>query len=279
MSYYNISGKISSNAQGLDIDNRAFRYADALFESMYFTNGKIQLIEEHWSRIQNSMSLLKMGLPSLPGHNDLEQATKDLMEVNNIKGAARIRLQVFRKSGGFYLPIHRDCDYLLEAQSLENEDYILNKKGLKVGIAENVKIAVSSFSQIKTTSKLEMVLGALEAEDKSWNDAILLNSAHHIAEATGSNVFILNDGQLFTPRIEDGALNGIMRQHIINIARNQNMDCFQTFLTVEDLINADEVFLTNAVRGIQWVEQFGDKVFGNKISSQIVKELNKNMEL
>jgi len=271
MEYYISSGKITSCNQGISINNRAFRYGDGLFETMYFTNGKIVNIEKHYSRLNKGLNILRINCSILDPLFLLDKV-KELLSANNIEGAARIRLQVFRKDGGLYRPENNDCDYIIEAFPLKYDNYKLNSKGLKIGIAKTIKKNKNQFSQLKSTAKPEMVLCAIEAEDNKWDDAILLNDEGYIVESSSSNIFIYKNNVIYTPSIDDGLLNGIMRQTIIEICKKYQVT--EAHLTEFDILSADEVFLTNAIAGIKWVSAFKSKRFRHKISDSLINEIN-----
>ncbi len=272
MEYYISSGEITSCNQGISINNRAFRYGDGLFETMYFTNGKIINIDKHHLRLNKGLQLLRINCKKL-NSNYLLNKVKELLKANKIEGAARIRLQVFRKDGGFYRPENNDCDYIIEAFPLKNNHYMLNSKGLKIGIAKTIRKNINQFSQLKSTAKPEMVICAIEAQENAWDDAILLNDNGNIVESSSSNIFIYKNNVIYTPSIDDGLLNGIMRQTIIEICKKYEV--IETHLTEFDILNADEFFLTNAIIGINWVSAFKSKRYFHKVSDNLLNELNK----
>ena len=274
MNYYNFSGKIISNKPIVSIENRAFRYADSLFESMFYTNNKIINIDKHWQRLQNGLVALKMKQFILQSASKLEQQCIDLLHKNNIETAARLRLQIFRKDGGLYLPNSNETDYIIEVSPLTDKNYSLNTRGLEIGIARDVYKDASYLSQVKTSAKQEMVIAAIEAKENGWDDAILMNSKDLLVESTHSNLFIVKNNALITPALSDGPLNGIMRQSIFECATKLNIRIAEKSLITKDLQEADEIFLTNAIKGVQWVEKFETKRYNSIFSEKLVKSLN-----
>ena len=275
--FYLFSGKLKENSELLSINNRAFKYSDGLFETMFFTRGKIHNLERHVKRLQLGISILKMA-PSF----DLNEGiiTKDvekLLAANKIKNAARIRIQIFRKDGGLYLPENNDIDYIIEAKELHNDNFTLNEKGLNLGISKSITRHNSILTSIKTISKQEAVLCALEAKENNWDDAIILNSENQIAETSNSNIFIVKNNTIITPRIEDGALNGTMRQWIIDIAKKHQIIFLENAISIQDIECANEVFITNAITGIRWVYQIENNLYSNNTSKFLIKELNKTL--
>ncbi len=275
MSYIIYSGEFTNNKNIINIHNRAFRYGDSFFESMFYSN-KIISIDKHWKRIEYGISTLKMKLTQLQSAEEMEYLCKKLIKKNNIRGAARIRLQFFRKGEGLYLPQTNETEYIIEVSALKNKEYTLNSKGLQIGIATNIYKDLSYLSQIKTTSKQEMIIAAIQAKEQAWDEAILCNSKGKIAETTSSNIFILIDNKIITPPLSDGPLNGIMRQNIMEICSTINIEIIEKSITREDLMHAKEVFITNAIKGIQWIEKFENNLYKNKVSKKLVNILNNN---
>jgi branched-chain amino acid aminotransferase len=277
MKYFNFSGEIISFQQNaISTKNRAFRYADSLFESMYFTNNKIVCFEKHWKRLHSGMEALKMNPQILNSASNIEQQCIDLIRKNNITDAARIRMQIWRKYGGLYLPESNEIEYSIEVSPLQNEKFIANKNGLRIGIAESVYKDNSCFSNIKTTAKQEMIIAAMEAKEQNWDDAIILNNQGNIVEATSSNLFVYTNSKIITPQIIDGALDGIMRSNVIEIAKKLEIEVLEKTIKPDILQKSEEIFLTNAIKGIQWIKSFGQNTYGNKISTELINHLNIN---
>ena len=109
--------------------NRAFRYGDALFETMHAARTKVQFIQEHTERLRNGMKTLKMNIPVNYNAKFFQLETERLLNKNKLFLGARIRLTVFRNDGGLYTPETNGVSYLIEAAGLDNEGYALNKKG------------------------------------------------------------------------------------------------------------------------------------------------------
>lgn len=275
MNYHIISGKLSSDTNSISITNRSFRYADGLFESMFFTNNKIAFSARHLQRLYLGMETLRIELHPLLCIEKIEEGCRLLMAKNQISSSARVRLQVYRNAEGFYLPSSNKSEFLLEVFPLDRVKYKHNAAGLKIGIARSISKEASPLSQLKTTAKQEMIIAALEAQDKRWDDALICNSKGNIVESTNANLFIIKNNQLISPPLSDGPLNGIMRQNIIKIAPRLGLSFKAISLSPQDLLNADEIFLSNAIVGIKWVSQLQSKSFSSKISSTILMECNK----
>lgn len=272
--FYN--GEFYSNDTPLfSADNRAFRYGDSLFETIHTNGTQIQFFEEHIERLTLGMKQLNMEIP-VNFHDTIETNIKKLITRNKSFLGTRIRLSVFRNSGGLYTPTNNSISYLIESSKLDEPKYFLNKKGLKIGLFDSYKKTSSSLSGFKTGNSLPFVLAGLHKCAMRWDDCLLINERQNLVESVSSNLFIVKDGILFTPSVESGAVNGIMREQIIQIALNLGITVYDDcIMKPEQLKDADEIFLTNAISGIRWVVAYEERRYFNRSAKILIEELNK----
>jgi branched-subunit amino acid aminotransferase/4-amino-4-deoxychorismate lyase len=265
---------ISLYEPAISFSNRAFRYGDSVFESIRFTNGKIMFLADHVKRIKLSMTTLRMNVPAEFTTGNIEALILHLLEQNNIKQDARIRLTVFRNEGGFYTPDTNDISFLIESEALETTGYQLNQKGLWVDVYAEIKKQINKISNLKTGSALLYVMAGITKTSLKLDDCLLVNDNGNIIESISSNIFVVKNGTLYTSPIADGCIDGVMRKQILDIAAQNKILTFEQTLTVHTLTNGDEVFLTNAIKGIQWVGQFKNKFYTNQKSVFFTEKLN-----
>ena len=270
-----LDGKlIAADTPVISIQNRAFRYADALFETIRITSGKVRFLAEHIKRMRYGMNILKMNIPADYTVEYFERKILKLANKNKISEGGRVRLTVFRNEGGFYTPSNNDVSYILEVTSLNEVDYSLNSNSFVIDVFTEVKKPLNKLSNLKTTNCLCYILAGIYKTENTLNDCLILNDKGNIAEAISSNVFVIKNGDLYTPSLEEGCVAGIMRGQIINIAKKNGLKVNECSLTQDDLLIAEEVFLTNAVNGIRWVEIFREKEYNSEISKRLVNVLN-----
>jgi branched-chain amino acid aminotransferase len=256
-------------------NNRAFRYGDSLFETIHCNGTQIQFFVEHLERLQLGMSQLKMEIPD-SFSTTIERNIKSLITKNKSFLGTRIRLSVFRNAGGLYTPNTNQVSYLIESSKLEQPKYTLNKKGLKIGLFDTYKKTSNSLSGFKTGNSLPFILAGLHKNEMKWDDCLLLNERQNLVESVSSNLFVVKDGVLFTPSLESGAVNGIMREQIIQIALKLGITVYDDcIIKPEQLEEADEIFLTNAIVGIRWVVAYGERRYFNRSAKTLIEELNK----
>jgi branched-chain amino acid aminotransferase len=118
-------------------------------------------------------------------------------------------------------------------------------------------------------------MGALWAKEQQLNDAILLNPFDRVADATIANVFIVKDGMIKTPALTEGPVNGVMRRHVLQMLRKENMPVEEGSITIDELMEASEIFLTNAIHSIRWVKQLGSNNYSNLLTQKLYQQLIK----
>ncbi len=274
--YINFNGNfIPNDTPVLTAENRAFHYGDALFETMHATGTIVQFFNEHFKRLTTSMRKLKMLVPPKFNTDAMHNEITRLLNKNRFYQGTRIRLTVFRNNGGLYTPATNDISYIIETKKIDNADYVLNKKGLKIGVFEQSRKPINIFSNLKTTNALCFIMAGLYKTENKLDDCIILNQENNIAEAISSNIFIVKDNNIYTPSLDDGCVAGIMREQIINIALSLNYTVFDDCsVKPDDLLTTDEVFLTNAVSGIRWIVAYEQKRYFNKIAKILITRLN-----
>lgn len=266
------------NGQMLETDqlgdwgsNRALLYGDGLFETIRVMYGQPLWLKYHFERLQNGLQQLDIQWHL--SYEDLEQQLQALIAHHKISASARIRLNVWRRSGGFYAPEVNEGDSLIQLFPLEQKEYQLNVQGLKLGDSSYTKQAIF-YPEIKCNNALIYVMAAKMAQKSGWNDAFLYHRAGELAESSNSNVFILKEGLLLTPTLESGCLPGVMRRVMIQNAPELGIEVREQMVSHADLMQAEEVFLTNVIKGIQWVGAWQNKRFYKKRTAKLTESLN-----
>lgn len=270
----NYNGRLTDLSDlSFSTENRAFHYGDGCFESMIFFNGELQLADLHHSRLSRTCDYLSLELPEFARTQfSFEKQVKEVALANGLTHA-RIKLTVFREAGGYYRPERHSANFLISCSEVTGEPYTLNKKGLSIGISEqSVSTELSSY---KTLNALPYVLAGIEAKKNSWDEALLKNYEGNLVEASSSNLFLITGQNILTPKLDKGGLQGVMREKVIQVLRHKGKRILELKITENDLFDADEIFLTNAVKGIQWVVSFGDKRYYSSRTREIRQSLLK----
>lgn len=245
--------------------NRAFRYGDALFETIRVCNNKLMFVKDHLTRLKLGMTVLRMNLPAEFTSENLSEFILQLLKHNAHAPNARVRLTVFRNGGGLYTPETNDISFLIESTELEGP-YDLNQKGFWVDIYADIKKSINKLSNIKSANSLIYVLAGVAKQSMKLDDCFLVNENGTICESISSNIFVVKNGTLFTSPLTEGCVAGIMRKQIMHLATENKILTFESPLTMYTLLNGDEVFLTNSINGVQWVGQYKDRFYTNKMA-------------
>ena len=258
------------------VSNRSYRYGDGLFETMKVVNGIILLAEYHFERLFSSLSVLKFNPPKLFTKEKLGHLILQLCRKNECEDLARVRLSVFRGNGGLY-DEDKTMQYVIESWPIDKAVNGFNENGLVIDIYPDAAKSCDKFSNLKSANFLPYSLAALYAKENKLNDCLLLNVSGGIADSTIANVFIIKDGIISTPGLQEGCVNGVMRRYLVEKMQNAGYKIQQTAVSINDLKNADEVFLTNAINGIRWVREFRDKIYTNVTTEEIYNRFVKTI--
>jgi branched-chain amino acid aminotransferase len=256
----------------LSVNNRSFRYGDGCFETIRVVNGQIKLASLHFERLFTSIDALKFNKPSYMNAEWLEKNILEVVHKNGHQKLARVRVMIFRGDGGLYDPENHFPHHLIQSFKLGEATQELNQNGLTLAIYKAAKKSSDQFSMIKSNNYLPYVMAALWAKENNLNDAILLNHFDNVADTTIANLFIIKDGIIKTPAVTEGPVAGVMRRYLIKTLRAHNYEVEETTVTMADVLEASEVFLTSAIHGIKWVKQIDNSQYNNSLIPVLYKE-------
>ena len=275
MGFINFNGDIIAATQAaIGIGNRAFRYGDGLFESMRMMQGKLMFSDLHADRISKGMEILQIEGSSQVTHQFLEEKVSQLALRNNIKNNARIRFTVFRDGEGLYSPLGNTMGYAMEIVKTDLIDYSSNYKGLIAKVYDEITKPINILSNLKSCNSLLFVMAGIFRKRNSLDEVFILNQKGFLCEGMSSNLFVVYEKNLYTPSLEEGCIAGVMRSVVIELALENNIPVIEAQINPDILNEAEEVFVTNATNGIQWIMGFNNKRYFNKISNQLLGYLN-----
>ncbi len=257
-----------------NVRNRAFNYADGFFESIRVAHGRLQHLELHFSRISDSLEGHKMNVPSNFNAVTFEDSLTALIEKKGIAAGGRIRVTFFRDGGGRYTPTSHEVWWVAEAQSLDQNEFVLNEEGLNVDIYPEMRKTRNLLSNFKNLAAQIYVHSGIWAQQQGLSEALISNERNHIIESTRSNLFLVSNRVLYTPGLDGGPVGGIMRAAVIQAALRHGYKVYECDLTPQELLRADEMFLTNAIRGIQWVTGYRTKRYFSNTAKELVAIVN-----
>lgn len=273
--YVNNNGAILPN-KGATIaaGNRSYLYGDGLFESVRIMNGKPINLENHYNRLVQGAKAIKMRFPAFFTVQFFEDKIIELLNVSEIKEGGKCRISLDRALGGTYIPETNEISYFIEVYPYEANYFELNSKGFEIDIYQEQKKQNNFLANFKTKNGLLYVMTAIAAKEKNLDDMLLTNEKGVIIESSNSNLFIVSNGVLYTPGLEDGCLAGTMRMQVINLAIQHGIKVYECSIMPQNLLAADEIFFTNAIRGIVWVGGYRTKRYYNSLGRKLQSFLN-----
>jgi branched-chain amino acid aminotransferase len=260
----------------IPFDNRGTFYGDGVFDTLRCYNGKALLFEEHYFRLMSSMRILRMEIPQFFTPEFFEDSISKLLQLQELdKNHARVRISVWRKSGGFYTPHDLSVNYAISTSKLDIQFSNTDKK--VIDLFKDHFVYGSMLSTLKTTNKAVNILAGIYASENNYDDLLLLNQEKMVVEAISGNIFIRNGEVIKTPPISDGCLNGIMRSHIIKqLKKMLNYKLVEETITPFELQRADEIFITNMIKGVQSVSNYRKKQYNSDAANELIDILNES---
>lgn len=260
------NGKLVDEATAQTLSQQpVFQSGRSLIETMRWENGALALSPYHWNRLFAGMHCLDYRTPATFDECLLTAQIATVIAANNASGALKIRLQLAPPDAAGHPP-----QFLLQIFPLPPA-----QPALIAGIAQNVYKRPHFLSQLKTGDRQVYALAALTAAHHGWDEALICNEAGRVIESTIANIFWVEDGQLFTPPLTEGCVAGVMRAFLLEKLPALGYPVREESLSMERLSVADEVFLSNALRGLRPViEIAGTKAYEGYFCAQFSKYLS-----
>ena len=280
----NFNGNLVTKSNSkLISENRGYKYGDALFETLKVVNGKIFFWEDHYFRLMASMRIMRMEIPMNFTMEFLEEEILKTVKANNLVDApARVRLNVDRGEGGKYLPGEdSEVNFNIEAESHENPFYVIDSsKPYVVDLFKDYFMAPNLLSGLKSNNKIHHVVGSIYANENDYDNCLILNTNKNVIEALNGNLFLVKGDKVKTPPLEDGCLRGVMRKQILEVlSRDVNLFIEETSISPFELQKADELFVTNVIKGIVPITKYRKKSYGSEFAQKLVGKLNAKLRL
>lgn len=254
----------------LSSENRGFKYGDAIFETVKVSNHRVVFWEDHYFRLMSSMRMLRMKIPMEFTLEFLEQEILKTVAVQDQAISYRARLNVYRKDGGLYTPATNEIDYFIDVKA----NTYVPKEVYAVDVFKDFYNYSGLLSTIKTTNRMVNTLASIYAKENDLDNCVLINENKGVVEVTNANIFVLKGNVVKTPALTEGCIKGIVRAKVMEIiAKNDAFTLEETTISPFEIQKADEVFITNAIIGIQAITNYKKKTFTSIFSDKISKSL------
>ena len=258
---------LPADAPVLTAQNRCFKWGDGVFETMKFYQRRLLLASAHFERLFVSLQLLQIDTTPIVSKENLLRCITDLCLHNNCSELARIRLAVFRNDAN-------GAEFVIEAIPLLNNSNEWQTEGLTLCLYPYARKAMDAFANLKSANFLPYVLAQKYAVDHQFEDAVVLNVQSLLCDTSKANIFLVKNQKLYTPALHQGCVNGVMRRTIIDELKKAGITVSQNELSEVDLLEAEEVFLTNAIQTIRWVSSYKNKSYGCTFTRQLFERIS-----
>jgi branched-chain amino acid aminotransferase len=269
-----IDGKYyDERAAKISVFDHGLLYGDGVFEGIRAYNGRVFKLREHIDRLFCSAKAILLGIPM--SHAQIMRAVVETCRMNKIRDGY-IRLVVTRGMGTLGLNPNscKNPSVIIIADRIQLYPPAYYQKGMEIVTVPTTRNLHSALNPaIKSLNYLNNILAKIEANNAGCEEAVMLNVAGFVAECTGDNLFLVKNGQLFTPPLSAGALYGITRQVVMELAEEEGLTVSEPNLTRYDLFNADECFLTGTGAEIVPVVKIDGRVIDTGKPGPITRKL------
>ena len=271
--------KIYLNGQFVDepdakvsVFDHGLLYGDGIFEGIRFYNGRVFLFEEHLDRLFDSAKAILLALPMT--REQIREAVLETCRQNQLRDGY-IRLVVTRGKGDLGLNPNKckEPTVFIIAATIELYPEKYYTEGLRVNTVPTQRVSPAAVSPaIKSLNYLNNILAKIEGNLYGAQESILLNQQGFVAECTADNIFVIKKDKVFTPLISDGALGGITRRLIFELAHEMGREIREVNLTRYDLFVADELFLTGTGAEVVPINEVDGRMIGTGRVGAVTQE-------
>jgi len=304
--FINYNGNLLPSSQPLlTANNRGFRYGDGLFETMLVKTGGIRLKNFHFDRLISGMRLLRFEVPPLftPAH--LERQILELCVINRRAGrpdpipdcpdpipdrtapipgspgggpdSVRARIVVFRGEGNLSGPVDPNPHYIIQTGPIPAASKGWNENGLVIDVYPDGRKSADGLSGLKSNNYLLYAMASIYAREHGFDDCLVLNGQGRFADSTIANLFYIKKDTIYTPPLSEGGVAGVMRRHLLESLVGAGYPVSEQVTGPDDLAQADEIFLTNALKGINWVRSFRGSTYTHQLAADLYQRFIANL--
>ncbi len=271
-----IGGKLYEKADArISVFDHGLLYGDGVFEGIRSYNNRVFRLEKHVERLYDSAKAIHLQIPM--SQADMCQAVVDTLKANSLTDAY-IRLIVTRGAGSLGLDPRKTTDpqIIIITDSISLYPPELYEHGLKIVTAGTMRNHPAALNpRIKSLNYFNSILAKIEGTNAGCLEALMLNHKGEIAECTGDNIFLVRKGELHTPSIDAGILEGITREAVMELATKSGIKVVERAMDRHDVYTADECFLTGTAAEVIPVVECDARPIGAGQVGPITKDLHR----
>ncbi len=253
------NGRICSSADNILAPGQLGLLAGwGVFTTIRVSDGVLFAWERHWSRMTRDAALMHVPMPPDPAV--LQRHLARLIEANGTPDCT-MRLVIIRNGGGLWQGPSRGADCDVVAMTADLKDW---GGSVRLGVQPYGRYAASEFAGTKINSWAMNLTWLENAQRRGFDEAILLNERGEVSELTSANIFIATGSDVWTPPLSSGCLPGITRELLLSDVRTPGFRVSERTLTLDDLYQADEVFITSSTRDLLAVAEIDGRVIEHR---------------
>lgn len=248
------NGKLSPRSQSVaGADHPALTYGIGMFETILFSQGRPAAWTYHMDRLIQGLAALNISIDAPVFTPLLLSDAEKLLTSNNLSNAV-VRIQAGLPES---VNSERPLDYFMTTKSVPDS----SENGIDLVVYEGARKSADAFSSFKHCNYMPYTLALKHAVACQADDALVKNSMGRICDSARANLFIIASGTIHTPPISEGCIAGVFRRYLLDELGKEGMPVKENALDENSILRADEVFLTNSVRGIMPVKKIGEKKY------------------
>lgn len=272
-----LDGKLVPESEAkVSVFDHGLLYGDGCFEGIRIYNGRVFRLTEHLVRLYESARSICLTIPI--SIEEMEKATVETVAANNLRDGY-IRLVITRGVGSLGLNPYQcpKASVIIIASGITLYPKEKYETGLNLITCATRRPTPAALSpQVKSLNYLNNIMAKIECIQAGCEEGIMLNEQGYVAECTGDNIFVIKKGQVYTPTIASGALDGITRQAVIEVMREMGLTVHEVTMTRHEIYTADECFLTGTAAEVIPAVQYDRRVIGDgkpgKLTSEIIEK-------
>lgn len=269
-----IDGQLLDESEAkISVFDHGLLYGDGVFEGIRFYNNRVFRLDEHIERLYDSAKAIHLTIPIEPAA--MIAATLETIRANDLHDGY-IRLVVTRGVGGLGLSPYRckKASIIVIASTIALYDPEVYQKGLKLVTCATRRPNHDALSPaVKSLNYLSNVMAKVEAIAADGDEGVMLNAAGYVAECTGDNIFYVKKGVIYTPPVHAGALDGITRKAVIELAQSRGYRLVEQEMARYELYTSDELFLTGTAAEVVPVRIYDQRIIGDGTPGPVTREL------
>ena len=274
----NVNGRISGERDAaISVFDHGFLYGEGIYETLRTYNSRPFLYDRHMRRLRNSAAMMALEIPF--SDDQFAAHIRDTTAAANLNGAeAYIRVLVTRGIGELTYDIKATPtpSVVIIVKPLVEPPQEAYERGVKVALVDIVRNHPASVNpMIKSNNLMNQALAGQEAIRRGAFEGVMRNYRGELTECTTANLFVVREGVALTPPLESGLLPGITREFLFEVGRDVGVDVREEVLRDQDLLSADEAFLTSTTREAIPIVRVDEHVIGNGKPGPVTRKLLK----